>query len=341
MDKLSQSGRPAEKSVVHVVAPARLHLGFIDMHGGLGRTFGSLGVCLSDIRTHVSVSRSSDVVIQGPSSHRASLYAGRILEFLNPGQGARITIHEAIPEHAGLGSGTQLSLAIGTAVARLFGESLSTREIARIMQRGARSGIGVGAFGTGGFLVDGGRGEKTDIPPIICHIDFPEAWRFVLILDSERQGVHGNNEITAFQNLPPMSEQVAERLCRLTIIQCLPALAEKDCKLFGAAISEIQEQVGDYFASAQGGRFCSERVAETLPWLQECGASGVGQSSWGPTGFALFDNETRAYAAMKQARQVCAGKHGLEFRVCRAQNQSAEIRTEQKADDAGARLKNF
>lgn len=341
MDKHSQPGQAAEKSIVHVIAPARLHLGFIDMHGGLGRTFGSLGVCLSDIRTHVSVSRSSDVVIQGPSSHRASLYAGRILEHLNAGQGARITIHEAIPEHAGLGSGTQLSLSIGTAITRLFNGSLTTRDIAGIMQRGARSGIGVGAFGTGGFLVDGGRGPGTDIPPIISHINFPEGWRFVLILDAERQGVHGNKEITAFQNLPPMSEQVAERLCRLTIMQCLPALAEKDFRLFGTAITEIQERVGDHFASAQGGRFCSNRVAETLPWMQKHGACGVGQSSWGPTGFALFANETQAYAAMKQARQKWASERGLEFRVCKAQNHKAEIRTEQKADAADARLKNF
>ncbi|HKK16393.1 MAG TPA: GHMP kinase, partial [Gammaproteobacteria bacterium] len=154
-------------------------------------------------------------------------------------------------------------------------------------------------------------------------------------------GVHGASEVTAFRNLPPMPEQITEHLCRLTLMQCLPSLVEKDCRLFGAAITEIQERVGDHFASFQGGRFCSKRVAETLPWMQKNGACGVGQSSWGPTGFALFANETQAYAAMKQARQTWAAEHGLEFRVCKAQNHKAEIRTEENAGDAGARLKNF
>ena len=340
MDKQSEFEQINRKGIVNVIAPARLHLGFIDMHGGLGRNFGSLGLCLTDIYTHVSAVMSSDVVIQGPSSHRASVYAGRILEHLDIQAGAGITIHESITEHAGLGSGTQLSLAVGMAIAKLYNKTISPREIANIMERGARSGIGVGTFSMGGFLVDGGRGENTGVPPIISHLNFPEAWRLLLVFDTGLQGVHGNSETTAFKNLPPMSEQITEYLCRLTLMQLLPALAEENCDLFGAAITEIQQYVGDHFASAQGGRYYSQTVGQILPWLHEQGAKGIGQSSWGPTGFALFDNETQAYQALKQARDKWHDDPNLKFKVCRARNQKAEIRIDNIAANNNLKLKN-
>lgn len=341
MDKLPASEQATENHSVHVVAPARLHLGFIDLHGGLGRDFGSLGVCLAEICTHISASLSNDIVIQGPASHRASLYAGRILEHLNIQGGANISIHESIPEHAGLGSGTQLSLAVGTAIAGLYNKMISADEIAVVMERGARSGIGAGAFSRGGFLVDGGRGEQTDLPPITSHMNFPEAWRFVLVFDDALQGVHGPREKQAFQNLAPMTEAISGRISRLILMQVLPAIAETDCGRFGAAISEIQQLVGDHFATAQGGRYCSPAVAEVLPWLQDRGAVGIGQSSWGPTGFALYANETQAYQALKLAREKWSHESRLKFRVCRARNQQAEIRTEQIPANTGVKLKNY
>ncbi len=324
-----------------VISPARLHLGFIDMHGGLGRTYGSLGVCLEDIATRLTAIPSNDVIIQGPSGHRASLYAGRILEHLSIPKGIAITVHEAIPEHAGLGSGTQLSLAVGTAIATLYQREISVREIANLMGRGARSGIGVGAFSLGGFLVDGGRGDHTGVPPIISHLRFPEAWRLVLVFDQERQGVHGDHEREAFQHLPPIGERITEYLCRLTLMQVLPALVEADCRRFGAAITAIQERVGDHFAAVQGGRFCSPHVREILPWMQAHGAAGIGQSSWGPTGFALFANETQAYQALKTARDKWHAERGLAFKLCRARNQKAEVRLEPMPAAGNIKLKHL
>lgn len=310
---------------VSVAAPARLHLGFIDMHGGLGRVFGSLGVSLAEIRTHVTATRSDDVIIHGPSSSRASACVGRILEHLDIRGGVNIRIHEAIPEHAGLGSGTQLSLAVGTAIARLYEKKISPRELGRLMERGARSGIGVGAFCMGGFLVDGGRGDNTEVPPIISHLYFPESWRFLLVFDNALQGVSGIPEREAFKSLPPMEESTTEYLCRLLLMQALPALAEEDCQQFGEAVTQIQRQVGDHFASAQGGRYCSDFVAGVLPWLLEHGATGVGQSSWGPTGFGLFANETKAYQSLKQLREEWQDTDRLAFRVCSARNRKADI----------------
>lgn len=108
-------------------------------------------------------------------------------------------------------------------------------------------------------------------------------------------------------------------------MQALPALVEKDCKLFGEAITIIQETVGDHFAVVQGGRYSSQLVSMLLPWLKEQGATGVGQSSWGPTGFALFANETEAFQVMRKARDYWQGESGLSLMMCKARNSKAEI----------------
>jgi len=330
VNKQKQYNQSVKQQFTSVLAPARLHLGFVDMHGGLGRSFGSLGLCLDELFTHVVATASPDVIIQGPSSSRATVYAGKILEYFDKKQGVKMIIKQAIPEHAGLGAGTQLSLAVGTAIAGIYGAVLSTRKIAEIMDRGARSGIGVGAFSMGGFLVDGGRGVNTHVPPIISHIHFPESWRVLLVFDHEMEGVHGQLEKVAFQQLAPMEERITEYLCRLTLMQVLPALAEEDCEQFGKAITEIQQQVGDHFSNAQGGRFCSGLVAQVLPQLIEQGATGIGQSSWGPTGFAVFANETQAHQALRLMREEWKDQSGLTFRVCKARNEKAEIKNNEQ-----------
>src|SRR5258708_15684104 len=43
---------------VEVFAPARLHLGFLDLNGGLGRRFGSLGLTIDGIGTRLTVTRA-------------------------------------------------------------------------------------------------------------------------------------------------------------------------------------------------------------------------------------------------------------------------------------------
>lgn len=311
------------KAMVEVCAPARLHLGFLDLHGGLNRRFGGIGVGIEGMRTRIRVVPHAQIESEGPAAERVAELARSFITQLGIEGGARIEIHEAIPEHAGLGSGSQLALAVGSAIARLSGIEMPPAAIAAILDRGQRSGIGVGAFELGGFLVDGGRAGNS-VPPIICRMEFPDPWRFLLALDPRRQGIHGQSEHQAFESLPPMREETSGHLCRLLLLKVLPALREQDCRAFGAGLGEIQACIGDYFAGVQGGRYSSPEVGAVMDWLAGQGATGVGQSSWGPTGFALFDSEARALQALKAARErwQCSG---LEFLVCRGRNRPAEI----------------
>lgn len=299
-------------------------MGFLDLNGGIGRRFGSLGLTLQEPRTRIAVWPASAVSAAGPSSVRAAACAREMLLALGLSGGVHVEVGDAIPEHAGLGSGTQLSLAVGAAIARLFGRDYSLQDTAALLERGARSGIGIGAFEQGGFLVDGGRGPDTLVPPIISRLAFPPHWRLLLIFDQNRKGVHGGEERAAFRSLPPFPAEKSAHLCRLMLMQALPALAEADIATFGHAIAEIQRVVGDHFAAAQGGRFSSAAVAAVLDWLQAEGIAGVGQSSWGPTGFAVIGNEMDARCLLHAARARW-NEGPLRFMVCAARNQGGEV----------------
>ena len=307
---------------VSVFAPARLHMGFIDLGGTLGRQFGSIGVGVNEIATRLSISGADELNATGPSCERAVKYARKIAEKLGVDCSLSIRIHEAIPEHIGLGSGTQLALAVGMGMARYRGLELGVRDIAKLIQRGGRSGIGIAVFEQGGLVVDGGRGAGTATPPLLSRMEIPPAWRFILVFDRRGQGLHGKQEVEAFKTLPPFPVAETARLCHLLMMQALPALAEGDIKGFGEVITELQNAVGDHFAPAQGGRFTSPVVGMALDWLQQQGAVGLGQTSWGPTGFCMVENPEHALLLSSLAGQRF---DGLDFLVATARNQGAEI----------------
>lgn len=311
---------------VRVLTTARLHMGFLDLHGGLGRRFGSIGLALDKPATRLTAVRAADITATGPGAARAVACARSFAKRAGIPEGAHFTLEEAIPEHAGLGSGTQMALAVGMAMNRLHGLGLTLREVAAISGRGTRSGIGIGAFAEGGLLVDGGRGEHTTVPPVIARMAFPATWHILLIYDRTHVGVHGGQEIAAFHDLPEFPAATAAELCRRVIMQALPALAEQDLAVFGAAINEIQCCIGDYFAAAQGGgRFASISVAAALDWMRAQGVHCLGQSSWGPTGFAVLESEAQALEMQEALSSRLADVPGLALQVCRARNTGSEV----------------
>lgn len=310
-----------------VTAPARLHMGFLDLHGGLGRSFGSIGLTISGVATMVAVESAERLTVQGEEAKRVEKIARLLLAHHGETGGLRLTVTEAIPAHVGLGSGTQLALAVGTALARHFQWNLDSRGIARITERGARSGIGIGAFDSGGFLVDGGRIGRVEAPRIVARLPFPSMWRVMLIFDQRSHGIHGDHELAAFEELPEFPAGTSAELCRLTLMQALPALLDRDMAGFGHAIGALQKLVGDYFAPAQGGRFASAAVTEVLEWLEKEGIAGVGQSSWGPTGFAVFASETQAHNLLRAAQARWGESSHLSFTLVSGLNHGGEIQT--------------
>jgi beta-ribofuranosylaminobenzene 5'-phosphate synthase len=313
---------------VRVTAAARLHLGFLDLNGDLGRRFGSIGLAIDAFETCVQLREASRFQTLGEERERAARLALRIAQRLGLDATQELIISSAIPAHAGLGSGTQLALAIASAFRRFAGLQLDTRSDARLLDRGARSGVGAALFERGGLVVDAGIGPSAEIPPVVARVDFPPDWRVLLILDPSIEGAHGEAEKQAFARLARMPADSAGETCRRTLMQILPGAAEKDFAAFGQGVSRVQEIVGDHFAPVQGGgRFTSAAVGRVAERLAAHGASGVGQSSWGPTGFAFARDPDHAGFLVRRAGDAC--EPDVQIKICKARDRGAEIREEE------------
>lgn len=140
--------------------PSRVHVTLIDLNGEIGRIDGGVGFALEEPYVKIRAEKADEVVVVGESFNRERFeHVAKIFKE-KFGKGMKIEVLSDYKPHVGLGSGTQISLAVGKAYSELYGLNLSTREIARITKRGGTSGIGVAAFEFGGFIVDGGHSKK-------------------------------------------------------------------------------------------------------------------------------------------------------------------------------------
>ena len=328
---MSSASRAIGTSVT-VAAPARLHLGFLDLNGGMGRRFGSIGLAIDRLKTRLSIACAPSMRVSGPEADRVRAHVETMRSALEYADDYDVRVDEIVPPHAGLGSGTQLALAVAAGIRRLHGLPLELASDAIRLGRGARSGAGIGLFRHGGLVVDGGRGSEAVPAPVITRLAFPERWRIILALDTCRQGLHGINETEAFAQLPPASAADAAHLCRLLVMKLLPSVADADLEGLGSAVAEFQKLIGDYFAPAQGGRrFASAHVAAALSLLERAGAVGIGQSSWGPTGYS-FAPSAEAADQIVAAVQRNGVPEGVDILICRALNSGADIAVQAPAD---------
>lgn len=307
-----------------VVTNARLHFGFFDPSGKGPRPFGSFGLALDRPRTKLTLRRKAEFSVRGEESGRAEHYLHSLAKAHGLSGAYALDIEEAVPPHAGLGSGTQLALAVGLALAALEGLPIDLKDIAARLGRGRRSGLGIGTFESGGVVVDGGPGPDA-LPPILCRLPFPAEWRVLLIFDPGAAGIHGADEVAAFASLPEFPIEKTAELCRRVLLGALPALAESDFAAFSAEVDNLQDIMGTYFADLQGGRYTSPAVAKALAWLKSLGITGLGQSSWGPTGFAFVASEAGGQALMAQA-QARPELTGLRFELAQGCNEGARLK---------------
>jgi beta-RFAP synthase len=308
-----------------VTTTARLHFGFLDPSGRTARPFGSFGLALDRPTTRLTLKRAKEFDVRGPERERARRYLKSIAESCGLRNAYDLHIEEAIPPHAGLGSGTQLALAVGSAFAALEGLSLDPQEIARRLGRGARSGIGIATFAQGGIVLDAGP-RPGGLPKLVSRLPFPPEWRVLLIFDAELSGLDGTNEMAAFDQLPDFPECKTAELHRRITETALPALAAGDFTAFCEQIGFLQACMGAYFAPMQGGPYASQRVGEALEYLRGEGVVGLGQSSWGPTGFAFAPSEDEGESLLRGV-QAQVRHPGLSFALAQGRNEGAKIET--------------
>ncbi len=333
-------------ATVTVRAPGRLHLGFLDPAGSLGRRFGSLGLVVNGFETEIELMASPDgpVAACGIGGPAELARAGACLGLLQRHSGRHeplgLRLVRLLPAHAGFGSGTQLALAIGRAFALWHGLDLSTPTLAQWLGRGLRSGVGIAGFDQGGLLVDGGPGADGAPASVLARLPLPAAWRVLVVQDGAHQGLSGSEELRAMATLAPLPQALAADICHQVLMRVLPGAAGAEFAPFATGINRIQQVLGEHFASAQGGSaFTSPAVGRLIEWVARQGepTAATGQSSWGPTGFAILPSQAQAEALIAAARAANVVAPRLTLRIVSARNTGATLVDLRRAAGAPSR----
>ena len=301
--------------MTRVTAPSRLHFGLFHVPSANTvageRRFGGIGLMIDLPGTVVSVRPSNTWQFEGPLASRAQVFAHRLLGSLGlPFPPLQVLVERCPEEHAGLGVGTQLGLAVSKAIAIQSGlTDLDAPELAVLIERGERSAVGVHGFDRGGLIVEPGKRESEPLSPLLTCIRLPEDWRVAVFVPNGGSAWHGSREEGAFANAKPTN--LTESLCDLALRELLPAAAVGDLPVFGEAVYEFNRRAGEPFAAAQGGVYSSPEVAAAVARIRESGVPCVGQSSWGPAVFAVVEDADRAARLLKHM----AGTRGWVAKV--------------------------
>jgi beta-RFAP synthase len=316
--------------IVHVTAPSRLHFGLLSFGNERAGQFGGVGAMVEQPGLRLTIYPADTLEVVGPLASRARGFVGRYAEA--PKQGAelkcRIEITAAPPEHVGLGTGTQLGLAVVAGLARFHGRRLeSAAELAEASGRGFRSTIGTHGFCRGGVIYEEVKHGGQLVAPLHDRLAMPDGWCWLLTRPVDQIGLSGEVERAAFAALPPVPPSTTEQLRREVREQMLPALRQNDFEAFGESVYRYGVLAGNCFASRQGGPYASPRLARLVEMLREFGVRGVGQSSWGPTIFALVpshDEAQRLRRHLVESPEIGA----LEGTISVPNNCGASIRAE-------------
>ncbi len=299
-DSLSEMKGETNSAIreVRITTPARLHFSLIDLNGQLGRIDGGFGLAINEPNFKIVAEPATEIHVESDAYQKRACEILIHLQSLYQFPGIKLTFLSEIPTHSGFGSGTQLSIGIASAVNVLYDLNFSLLELANAVGRGGTSGIGVAAFDTGGFIVDGGHqypeqkpsflpsSAADDIPPppILCRHTFPE-WKLLIVLPNCSR-IYGEEELDLFRTLCPQPTSVAPRLSHILLLQILPAILENNMRSFGKALNDIQTFGWKKVEiDAQG-----TELQQTLDFLQTNGALGAGVSSWGPAICAISED---------------------------------------------------
>jgi len=318
-----------------IKTPSRLHITLIDLNGALGRIDGSVGLTIKKPGLTLQAelqNKGIEIVFKDHDhSERIENSAAKMLEFLNISSGFKFIVKETYPAHSGLGSGTQISLAVGKAVLKLNNMDMTAPEIAKVVGRGGTSGIGVIAFDQGGFIIDGGHRihEKPDFlpssasralpAPLITRYDFPEDWNIILAVPDVPAGASGSEEANIFQKYCPIPLKDVQKLSHILLMKMMPAVVESDIDSFGDSVNQIQTTG---FKKVELELQC-HLISTLIENMRSAGAAGVGMSSFGPTVYAVTDTGS---GEILKAAQNTVKDVGGELIITKAQNSGAIIK---------------
>ena len=291
-----------------ISAPAHLHTGNFDLTGDLGRLYGTVGFAI-DLPLEVEVAKAKGIKAEDEAAYK---FAKRFVEKTHI-EGAEVHIKREIPKFVGLGFHTTLALSIGVGLSKLYELNLSVEDVALIMGRGTITALGVYAFKTGGFIIEGGfkvdQREKM-VPPLIFQSALPKNWFFVVAVPEESRlkiAKLREKEDEILGNLKVMPKELSDELSRLVLVKLMPAFVEKDLKGFGEALTEFNQKLGRFWKDYQEGTYCNQVVEEGVKLMLRRSSCAC-QTSWGPTFYSIVKGESEAKRLTEELKQYLRQK---------------------------------
>ncbi len=273
-----------------VITGSRLHFGLLDTMA----PFGGVGVMVDFPETQLRVSPHGTFSPDTSIAERATQIATRLCQHVGHDHlpACRIHVVTRPPSHCGLGSGTQLSLAIAESLCEFLGVEMDPHVLAvEIAGRGKRSAIGVHGYFAGG-LIDERSETPTDLNPMKHRIALPEQWRVIITCPrSHTQPISGKKEAAQFAALTSAGAEAKANLIQILDDEILPAAKAADFSTFANGVHRYNHASGMLFAEVQGGPYHGEAVTRLIDQSIQLGGHGVGQSSWGPGVFAWFESQ--------------------------------------------------
>ncbi len=317
---------------VTVVTGCRIHFGLCPL-AGQKQKFAGLGASLKSPGHRIHFSPAKRLVVEGIDKQRVLKVIKRIVaeDQLKDCGGVsrdieslpvRVCGQQTIQPHQGLGSGTQLELAIAHGLTRFFEiGTFDGWQAAPLLQRGNRSKVGTHAYLTGGLIFDSGDGTWES--PIIHRMDVPDAWRVLLVLPKTVRGLSGIAEAEGFEAIGCGDVELGETMVGLAIETILPAAVRGDFAAFSRAIEEYGRLAGSSFEAVQGGIYHGQLVTDIVMGLVKRGALGVGQSSWGPCVYAWFENQESAKTFVVRNQSMFDDR--VEWHIAQPKNEGAQL----------------
>lgn len=336
---------------VEVRTPSRLHFGLLAFSRDEQRQFGGAGLMIRQPDVLVRLTLASQWCSSGRLADRALEFAQRFVQGVTARgwsgadhlAGVNIQVLRVPRPHTGLGSGTQLAMAVALGMTELLGcRELNGPDLAALVRRGRRSAVGAHGFFHGGFIVEGGKQRETSeqtapqLAPLLMRHAFPQPWRIMIIRPRTLEGLAGDREKQAFTSLPDIPRDLTAQMCRVVLLGLAPALVERNLQAFGEALFELQQLAGRSFAAAQGGVYAAPLLQNIVEFVRSQGIAGVGQSSWGPALYAITADQAKAelLAASLQHR---FGLGPGELLITEADNQGSSLRRITRAGATQAR----
>lgn len=316
---------------VSVTAFARLHLGLLAPTAVEQIIDGGVGLALQVPSVHVRLTEAAVPFIEA-DSETVEFVRSVVSRFEVPAASC-LSVQTKIPRHIGLGSGTQIALAVAEVCAYLSGETLSQPELWRRANRGSTSKVGCAAYAGGGLILDLGRSasSKAIIGPSnlarlhyqqnrTLRFDFPD-WDIMLCLPHGWPKISGIEEAELFNRLSLIPRAQVLRLAFIQLHRLVPAVLEHDLGEFDCAIRQMRDLGFKRREMEHRGRTASDLVGD----MEASGLRGVTMSSWGGTTVGF--SEGWSLVERQAAAVRIAERHDVEVLWTKARNAGRRFET--------------